>query len=156
MQLIADIVTEEDELTQSIYTYAAIVGSISHSQWIKNQKDVFFIIDSGATTTTLSPFFAKSININVKKLTKSIHTCQMANGKEIRPRILCYPEIKFNIIGGNTEPKEEIFNPQRILVIPFSKRKKIEPSPNLLGMDILGIFTHWNWNYNKGKLYLTP
>ncbi len=156
MPLIADIVTLQDELTNSVFTYATIAGSISHPKEIRKQQVIPFIVDSGATTTTLAPYYTKAIGIDWEELPQAQSPCTIANGRKFYARVLDYPKIKFNV-KDEDKKKQETFSPQRILVVPYSKKKKkIKPTPNLLGMDILSNFSNWEWNHANGKLYLRP
>jgi hypothetical protein len=156
VQLIADIITDQDELTNESIINAIILGSICHPEKVKELKEIPFIIDSGATTTTLSLFFAKLIGINVDELPVAVKPCIIAGGGKIYPRVLDFPELKFNVEDGNKQ-KQETFNPRHVLVMPNPKgRKKIKASLNLLGMDVLCSFSNWEWNFNTGKLYLKP
>ena len=94
--LIADIYYTKDILTNAQVPHAKIIGSIRCRQF-HDLRDTEFLIDSGATKTTISPFQAAMfLTIDTDHLPTSPNNCSIADGSNVRPKMLQDVELSIN------------------------------------------------------------
>lgn len=153
MGLIADIFYTKDILTNAQIPHAKIIGTLSCKQ-LAGLRDTEFLIDSGATKTTISPFQAVVfLSIDTDHLPTAPNVCSIANGTNIRPKMLQEVELRINKRDGKPN-SEWIFVLPYILVMPVHKSKPLVKANSLLGMDVLRNFPYWQWDFANNFLYL--
>lgn len=153
MGLVADIYYTKDILTNAQVPHAKIIGSIRCKQF-GDLRDAEFLIDSGATKTTISPFQAAVfLAVDTDHLPTAPNTCSIADGSNVRPKMIQDVELRINKRDGKPN-SEEIFALPYVLVMPVHKSKPLIKASSLLGMDILSNFPTWQWDFVNGFLYL--
>ncbi len=139
--------------------HARIIGSLNCSQF-NDLRTVEFVVDSGATFTTLLPYHVNSLGINIGILRRAPKPCYSATGDSIYPHIL--PNVELHLDKNDGQPRSEV-----IFTLPFIHcMPPLPPNPldqiaplreittSLVGMDVLRHFSKWNWNFEKGELHL--
>ena len=153
MGLIADIFYTKDVMTNAQIPHAKIIGSLKCRQFA-DLRDAEFLVDSGATKTTISPFQAAMLlTVDTDRLPTAPNHCSIADGSNVRPKMLQDVELSINKRDGKPN-SEWIFTLPYILVMPIQKKKPLIKSNSLLGMDILANFPAWRWDYTNNFLYL--
>jgi len=134
---------------------ANIVGYLGCSQF-HGLKPVNFIVDTGATITTILPFDTLKLGIQCNGLKKAQMPCVTAKG-EIYPYMLSDVQVHLRCNDGKKD-SFEIFPLSSIHCMSSKVKKKdsqILTFPySLLGMDILCYFRNWHWDFNDGTLKL--
>lgn len=155
MSLTADITSFFDPLSNIEIKHAYIIGSIKYDPFAEDLHEVKFLIDSGASRTTLSPYDVLALNIDWKRLHNSPFGCTIADGSKVYPKMLPNVEIHINRRDGKPH-SESVFELAFIHVMPIPKGKPMEKSSSILGMDVLNNFSGWQWDYANKFLYLNP
>jgi hypothetical protein len=153
LSLIADIVSVVDPISNVEIKHATIIGSLKLDPFNNDLQEVKFLIDSGASRTTLSPYDVLALGIDWDHLPNSPFGCIIANGNKIFPKMLSNVEIHINRRDGKPR-SEEVFELTYIHVMPIPKGKQIQKTSSILGMDILVNFATWQWDYTNNFLYL--
>ena len=81
------------------------------------------------------------------------NTCSIADGSNVRPKMLQEVELRINKKDGKSY-SEEIFVLPYILVMPIHKNKPLIKANSLLGMDVLQGYPNWRWDFINNFLYL--
>lgn len=149
MSLTADIVTLTDQATGEVVHHASLIGSLKLSPFDSALYKVRFLVDCGASRTTLSPYHVLALGIDWMSLPKSRYGCTLADGSVIYPKMLANVELHLSNQGG-----ELIFQLPYINAMPPPKSRVIEQTSSLLGMDVLCNFTEWRWDFANGLLCL--
>lgn len=153
LQIIADIYAPN---IPNIYTqipHARVIGSLNCSQF-SDLRTAEFIVDSGASFTTLLPYHVVMLGINWQILPYASIQCTTATGDRVNPRLLQDVELHINKNDGKPN-SEEIFILPYIHVMPPSLQEQIPRSYSLLGMDVLRNFPNWHWDFDKMCLFLS-
>lgn len=147
MPVIADVDKEKT---------AIILGYLT-CPYFSGLKPINFIVDSGANITTILPLDVLTLKIDCSRLKKAKTPCTTAKG-EIYPYILPKVQVHLKCNDGKRD-SFEIFSLRQIHCLDpsdFQKRDSfmVKFPFSLLGMDILGFFGHWHWNFDDGTLTL--
>lgn len=133
--------------------HAKIIGSLKCSQF-NILKTVDFLIDSGASYTTLLPYDAVRLGISFNILSDFPKPCCTATGLLAFPKVL--PDVELHLDRNDGNPNsEEIFVLPFIHCMPPPKRRKRQAIPqreitySLLGMDVLSNFLNWRWDLKQ-------
>jgi hypothetical protein len=153
LQIIADIYPPNP--------HAKIIGSLKCSQF-NDLRTVEFVVDSGATFTTLLPFHVTLLGIDLEILEPAPKPCYTATGTPIYPLLL--PDVELHL-----EKNDGKRNSFEIFTLPFIHcMPTLPPNPSnrlspqrvainsLLGMDVLSNFSNWHWDFEVGELFLNP
>jgi predicted aspartyl protease len=140
--------------------HAEIIGSLKCPQF-NALKTVVFIVDSGASFTTLLPYDVVNLGINCDELNDAEKPCYTATGEPIYPKILPDVELHLNKNNGVTGA-EHIFLLDFIHCIKppsVQDRRVLLPQQetftlSLLGMDVLYHFTRWTYDFEECQLRL--
>jgi hypothetical protein len=150
LQIIADIYPP--------YPHAKIIGSLKCSQF-SDLRTVEFLVDCGATITTLLPYNVIDLGINWEGLECAKRPCYTATGDPIYPRILS--EVELHLDKNDGKPNSvEIFILPFIHVVPplrsKSQKNQLQPqrqvTNSLLGKDVLAYFSNWHWDFDNGYM----
>ena len=151
MSIIADIYAPKIPTLYTQIPHARVIGSFQCSQF-NDFRTAEFLIDSGASFTTLLPYHVIALDIDWENLANARTPCMIANGEPIYAKLL--PDVELHINRNDGKPKsEEIFVLPYIHVIPVPMRQRIPVSASLLGMDVLRNFPNWHWDFDN--MYLT-
>jgi hypothetical protein len=153
--LTADIVTLTDQATGEVVHHASLIGSLKLSPFDKGLQEVRFLVDCGASRTTLSPYHVLALGIDWMRLPKSRYGCTLADGSVIYPKMLANVEIHVSKRDGKSGG-ELVFQLPYINAMPPPKSRVIEQTSSLLGMDVLCNFVDWRWDFANCLLHLKP
>ncbi|HLE75909.1 MAG TPA: hypothetical protein VI864_07710 [Candidatus Bathyarchaeia archaeon] len=150
MQIIADIYPTSP--------HAKIIGSLKCSQF-SDLRTLEFVVDSGATFTTLLPYHVLSLGIDCSDLSRTTRPCYSANGDPMYPYELPKVELHLDKNDGKTNGVEIFVLPLIHCMPPPPRDPQQEPQQfritnSLLGMDVLKIFKNWIWDFENGQLHL--
>jgi len=134
--------------TDIIYYHVFVDGTIYHPSFNNEFYNFHFLIDTGASTTTVLPGDAKKMGINFSELPKRKKETR-GIGKPVRPRF-----VKMAVIGF-----QSVDHSQQIL-LPLNELNILEPDDeevdqftySLLGMDMIKRF---EFCYNLPKVKFT-
>jgi hypothetical protein len=149
--LTADIITLTDQATGEVVHHASLIGSLKLRPFDKELHEVRFLVDCGASRTTLSSYHVLALGLDWERLPESRYGCTLADGSVIFPKMIVNVEIHVSKQGG-----ELIFQLPYINAMPPPKTKIIEQTASLLGMDVLSNFRDWRWDFANGILCLKP
>lgn len=130
--------------------HAFIIGSITCCQF-REPKQIRFLVDTGASLTTILSYDTLRLGIDCTKLNVSEGSFNTANGKR-RAFSLTDVEINLNTNDGNSQQSTIILSLRAIPCFPppitIDESVVAEETYSILGMDVLFLFKKWQYTDN--------